>query len=420
VLSGTNYLPFSKYLGETRLSADAWGRQKVYQDKSLFEAKWTYDVTNRIWEESSVTGGVRTPIPLTGTYVSSFENSLRVLSGTVAGTGNAVCSKRAPAYQANRGHLYSTAGWMPNANGDANRRWGLFINGNGVYFELEGTGSSWELYAVRKNNGAPVRQPLKALILAKIQDFNPEHNNTYDIQFQWRSAGNYFWYVNQQLIYEEENLGQLTTLSMRMPALPVNYECITNDGVEYEMRLGCVDVTSEGGIQPQRLSFALSAGGIPGSFLNVTTSTYGSATIAMRIPRTVSYGGGTVENTRALVGNRVSSWTRDESVIALWIARDIVATNLDALTWSTVPDSINEYLIGGSGSALDVAFQLDAPNMFKVAEEAEDIEIKDKIENPDAEASPYYFMPGDILVVSCKPVGPNKENMTTIYLSEEI
>jgi hypothetical protein len=308
---------------------------------------------------------------------------------------------------------------MPSPSGDATRRWGLFINGNGIYYELEGDGLDWELYAVRKNNGVVTRQPLRALIIEKLPNFDPSKNNTYDVQFQWRSAGDYMWFVNQVLVYQEKNLGTLTGLSMRMPASPVNFEAITNDGVEYEMSFGCVDVSSEGGKVPLRQAFSIDTGGIQ-SMLTVNNSANGTAVLGLKIPRSVSYGGGTVENTQAVILDKLSSWTRDEADVTILIGRDINITNLDGLTWGQTPDSLTQFLVGGNGSALDVAYQTDVGSMTTVVSEAEEIEVKNIITNPDQEEAPYYATPGDIVVVAVRPLGNNKENTSTLYVSEEI
>ncbi len=49
--------PETKFiLGKNDLGNDAWGRQKVVFDYSLFHGIWTYDVPNRIWKQKNKTG----------------------------------------------------------------------------------------------------------------------------------------------------------------------------------------------------------------------------------------------------------------------------------------------------------------------------------------------------------------------------
>lgn len=145
--------PLQIQAGTSEISLDAWGRQKVYYDHSLFNSIFTYNVPNRNWEEVAVDAADGYTI-LTGTGVraTSEDGALKITSGTVADEGTALLSKRHPRYQPNRGHLYSTAGWFPNPTADGFRKWGLMCGclsdsrRTGVYFELEGNGSSSSLY----------------------------------------------------------------------------------------------------------------------------------------------------------------------------------------------------------------------------------------------------------------------------------
>lgn len=393
---------------------DAWGKQKVTTDFSLFHGIWTYDVPNRVWEEFSLTLGSYSPLTQTGTLVSSVDNMLEVKSGTVAGNGGAVFSKRHPRYQPNRGHLYSTALILPSATSNGVRKFGLFKNGNGVYFQLEGNGSTWTMYAVRKSNGTEEnKQDITSLLPS---GFDPEKNNVYDIQYQWRSAGDYFFYVNLESTYAEENLGTLSGTSIRLPALPVGYSAVTNTTTEIKILAGCVDVTSEGGKREGRQFASVSTG-----VALLKAGTAGTAMLAVRMPRNISYGGGTIENTRDIVASKLTGWSRDEASLQVWFARDTVATALGALTWAALPDSVTgEYLVGGNGSTLNTAFQSDKSSMQLVLNEWDDLEKKNVVINPDQSIAPFYVTPGDIMVCVIQTIAGNDDNATTLYLSEEI
>ena len=84
------------------------------------------------------------------------------------------------------------------------------------------------------------------------------------------------------------------------------------------MNFGCVDVTSEGGAMDSRQFASISTGD---SF--VTTSTNGAATLAIKLPRTITYNGNVVVNTRDVIANKLTSWTRDEASVQVWLARDL-------------------------------------------------------------------------------------------------
>jgi hypothetical protein len=396
------------------LQRDAWGKQKVTYDYSLFHGIFTYTVRDSIWEEYSLAGSTWTPLTTTGTRATSANGALSLKSGTVAGNGAVLRSKRSPRYQPNRGHLVSTACILPNPTGDGRRKWGLFSKENGVYFELEGDGSSWKMYAVRKSDGVvELREDITSLLPT---GFDPSKGHVYDIQFQWRGVGNYTWYINLQEVYKEDALGTRTSVSMRNPALPAAYECSTDTSTELELLAGCVDITSEGGVQEGRTFLSVSTGG------EVQIDKDGRAVIGIRLPRTVTTDdSATVENMKNVVATKIANWCRDESGVQAYIARDTVATNLNALGgWSSVDDSNVEYLIGGETTALDNAFQLDRSSMRLLLEEWIDIEEKNVIENPAAEDAPYYLTPGDILIVAVESFAGNKDTITTLYLAEEL
>ena len=407
-------------MGTSDLIVDAWGRQKVVNDYSLFHGVWTYDVPNRLWEEWSFTSGTYTPLAQTGTLVTSEDNMLCVSSGIVAGNGAQVRSKRNPRYQPNRGHLYSSSMIIPNAIGDGRRRFGLFCGcetfGNGVYFELEGDGSDWTLYAVRKSHGVIV---LREAITTPT-GYDPEKGHVYDIQYQWRGVGSYKFFINLEEVYVDAHLGTGTELSMRMPGLPAGFESVTDTTTELKMYCGCVDITSEGGLREGRQFASVSTGE---DLLQADAT--GRAMLGIYIPRQITYDGDLVPNTRDLVASKLAAWTRDEAAVQVWAARDINVTNLrDNVTWSILPDSTSNFAIGGendtTGSGLDAQFQLDRSNMQLVLNEWHDLEEKNVVINPDQDAAPFYITPGDILIIAVKSIGGNDLNATTLYLSEEL
>lgn len=403
------------------INLDAWERQKVIHDYSLFHALFTYDIPNRLWEEFAVdVSDDYTVLPQTGTNVSSVLGELRITSGAVADNGAALLSKRHPRYRPNRGHLYSTACWMPDPNFNGTRKWGFMcgcltdVRRSGVYFELEGNGSSHTLYAVLKSYG--VTKHRVDLTDKLPSGFDVSKSALYDIQYQWRGVGSYKFYVNQELIHTIENLQLTSELSLWNPALSVGFEAITNTTTPVEMRFGCVDITSEGGNVDSRQFNMISTGD---AVLNVDDTL--TPVLAIKIPRVVDYNAVTVVNTRDVVLSEVVTWTRDEAGTYVYAARDIVVPNLDALTWDPVNDSPLLSLIGGNGSALETAFDLDVGNMQLVLQEWTEVDRKNRITNPEQDDVPFYVTAGDIIVVAVKSIsGVGDTNTSTLYLSEEI
>lgn len=396
----------------------AWTVPKVAEDFSLFHGVWTYIVPNRVWEESSITAGTYAVLDSTGTLATSAGHLLEVASGTTANNGGYLRSKRNPRYQPNRGHHYSTAVIMPNATGDGIRKFGLFTAGtsydSGVYFELEGDGADWALYAVRKSNGTvKKRQDITSLMPS---GFDPEKGHVYDIKYHWRGVGNYYFFCDLELVYTDSILGTLTELSMAMPAVPVSFESVTHTTTELKLQIGCVDVTSEGGREEGRELLTINTGTIATNFHADSTPT---AMLAIKNPRTVSYGGNTVPNTRDVILSKVSAWVRDEASVYLYTARDNVATAIDANSWTAVSDSALLTQSGGDTSGLQTDFVTDDENMDLRVVESDDLEMKNVIDLSNDDA-PFYLTPGDILVVAVEALANDKDVTITVYMKEEL
>lgn len=401
-----------------RYNTDAWGRPKSVIDHSLFSASWTFEVSPAIWEEWSYTEGSGWT-PITGfTNASSTEHMLTVKSTTTQGGGCTIASKVHPKYQPNRGHLYSTAIMHPNVTDVGLSRFGLGSPIDGCFFEIEGNGTDWDIFAARRYNGAiETRVSVKEKLLANNPTFDPSKGHVYDIQFQWRGAGNFYFFVDLELVHTDEVLGNYTHLSMGDPALPAFFSSYcTQAGTERILQAGCVDITSEGGENYGRTSF----GSVyTGDSLVTLGNNVDTATIALRVPRYITYNGNPNKiNSRGAIMDKLITWTRDEGLTKVWLFRDVAATNLNGLTWL---DNGGEttHLTGGTASALNTAFQLDKANGLVIVSEWSDLDVKNIITNESAN-SPFNLTPGDILVVTVKCLNANVKSAASLYFSEEI
>ena len=412
----------------TDLTTDAWGRPKSIKDHSLFHALFTYDVPDRIWEEAAMDDlSIYTPLAITGTKAKSVNGMLELSSGTTQNNGASLIGKRHPRYQPNRGHLYSSSMFLPNPESDGTRKFGLSCGclsdtrRSGVYFELEGDGTDWKLYAVLKSYGViKERTDITKNIPGSI---DISKGNLFDIQYQWRGVGDYFFFLGQELVHVMNRVSKNDDLSLWNPALASGFEIFTRTTTEMIMRCGCVDITSEGGAGDSRQFASISTGE---DLLTVTTT--GTAVLALKIPRTLIYNSVEAVNTRDLIASRLVSWTKDEAAVQVYVARDTNLTALEAradnadesIGWKSLPDSTAYYMIGGTTSNLDSDFQADKSNMQLLLNEWEELEKKNNVINPDQENAPFYLTAGDYLVVVVKPIGANKLSASTLYLSEEI
>lgn len=403
-------------LWNKRYNKDAWGRPKAIHDYSIFSGTWTFGVPSRVWEEVSwdYINEIAVLQP-SFTKVSSREHMLSVLSGTSAGNGTVARTRKYMRYQPNRGQIFSTAVTCPNASANAIREWGLSTAQNGVLFELEGDGTDWDMFVTRRRSGIIVEKTsIKDFLPAS---FDPSKGQVYDIQYEWRGVGNFFFFVNLQLVYTMDVLGTLDFLSVSDPALPAAFVSTTlQEGSEYELLVGCVDISSEGGTDPKTLFGSIDTGN---ALLTCASSGVDTALLAIRVPRMLTYNSSTVFNSRGAFMDKLSTWTRDESLTKVYQFRSVSATNLNGITWTTLPDSNLQMAVGGSTSALHTAFLADIALGNKVVSEWADIDTKNIITN-DSKNSDFQVVPGDILVVSVAAITTNVKSSASLYFSEEL
>lgn len=295
-------------LTTTDLGKDAWGRPKTITDKSVFSSSFTYGIVDTHWV-----------LPSEATGIDSFcdeENGALVLrSGSTNGDYALLRSRRHPAYQPNRGHLYSTAALIldPSLTGFT-RRWGIYIEDatyqTGVLFELR----DGVMYGVTLTtyNGVKSRKE----VILDYSSYNIENGALFDIQFQWRGVGDYFFYINQELVGTVRNLGVAdpdNKLTIVNPTLPCKYESINTGGTgNAEMRFGCVDITSEGGGEVKTRP------GFVDTATNVAIATTATPVLIIHAP--LDFKG--VHNTRGIKLNALSVGSDAGSVVKGFLTRD--------------------------------------------------------------------------------------------------
>lgn len=311
-------------IGSGDLQIDAWGSPKVSVVRSLDHGLFTYDISPLLW--FIYQNGVQV---YTSTNVVS-TNGEAIVTGNAAVPLARLESRLCPRYQPNRGHLFSTALWMPNKLNDGIRRFGLGTNENRVYFKLTSDG---KVYACLRSNNVETYE--QEVITTGVANFDVEKGNVYDVQYQWRGVGNYYFYINLQLVHVISNLGTLTALSLANPALPQFFESerITQD---VSMYIGCADTSSEnGGPSLEQYTAAYSEA--------VSTTGADKPILVLRNPLLI--GGKT--NTRTIVISTVKVTSDKKCVVKIWRTRD--ATGITGAT----------YVANGNGSYVET----DSTNM---------------------------------------------------------
>lgn len=306
---------------ESDITSDAWGRPKYVEDFTLFHGLFTYNVPSQIWLKYENGTEVST-----STRITSSNGAASISSGATATNTAFLRSKRHPRYQPNRWHIWSTALFLPSPSATWKRQFWLKNTITGVYFQLE----DWALYAVILNDSTEKVKQLIDLSEIGLTVSDLQYWHLYDIQFQWRGVWDYFFYIDQQLVYKTSFLGAITSLTVENPAISAWFYAENTDWTEVAINVGCVDISTEWGKRE---------GATYVSVANSTTKAVNTAdypVIVAHIKDTLN----SLPNTRDVLALR-TTWSSDQrSYMKAYITRDGAAITgasySDAQTWSGV------------------------------------------------------------------------------------
>lgn len=366
--------------GAGDMALDAWGLQKIVHPNSLFHSAFTFNVPVKKWTSSI--NGVEENLE-TSTLVTSTNGKLSVKTLANNGDVTYLHSRRHPRYQPNRGHVYSMSAFVPVPTDNAVEDFGLFTDTDGVFFRIHTDG---KLYACLQSNGVLVHEDLiKFPCSFDDEPLDYSKGNVYDIQFQWRGAGNYRFFAGNpktgklEVIHEIKNLNKLTSLTMQNPSLPASFR-VTSLGDAGEIQSGCVDITSEGGAlmhmqyeSAKSIEKAVSGTNIP--------------VLIIHSPNTISGKMNTVDG----MLSRVSGSSDKRAIFQIWSTRD--ATAFTGASFNTVGfGSYVEFDV--AATAVDTA-KLKFITAFRV-----EANSYVPVENPAKDNIDFFFIHGDYIVIT--------------------
>jgi len=369
-------------LGAGDLTLDAWGAQKVVQDRSIFHGMFTFDVPPSMWlvEED----GVEIPVT-TSTRAVSVSGMLQISSGATATNTCHLESRRHPRYQPDRGLKWAASAGFKDASLDGVLKAGLIVDSeNGVYFKTKGDG---KLYACVMNDGVETHEEEIVFLF----DIDITKGNIYDIQMQWRGVGNMKFYAGNpstgllSLVHTITFLNTLDEeLSIRNPAMSLGFHA-ENVSQEVGMWCGCVDVTSEGG-DVDREQYGeysedntVSAG---------TTTAIGSIVLAIRNPTTAPNG---KINTRDLRLARITITASKKATYKVYQTRDTSA--ITATSWDT-------FKTGSFVEKATTITAVDTSLMEEFSTFKNAAAIPNEKVNPASETIDFFSVHGDYIVVA--------------------
>lgn len=347
------------------LGADAWGRNKMISDKSLFHGINTLGIQKEVWKKL-----------LDGTEVTdgSIDANITDINGAtcvksdVLGNRYTLQSLQHPGYQPNRGHLFSDSSWIPNAN---NGKFGAVVRTT-----VDG---------VTTETFREIGSVIATTLTVDGIDYDLSKGNVHDIQIQWRGVGNFVTYVNLENVDNNEVLGTLSDLSVSNPSLPVRYEAVKGphtlgglartgsavrfgigteengilleyqytDNADAIVYMGCCDISTEGGTdESQVLGSAVVKRFVTHTGANSTEVAEEYAVLAFRVPagRLINgtVGTHTVYNTRDIQINGFDIKANDEGDFSVYRTRDPAAITTNA--WETNWSDDVEIAVGTSGA----------------------------------------------------------------------
>lgn len=387
----------TKQLGTNDFAYDIWGHAQSVSPVTRFHGMWTFDIPQKTWlvYEDDVEIA---PASVTGCVSSSGGAFLDTGTGG-AGTFASVLlsSRRHVRYQPNRGHHFATALILPDAGNDGTAEWGLFseLSGtieNGCFFRLEADGT---LSAVIVSNNVETYD--QAIDTSAITGFDVTKGNLYDIRFQWRGMGDFFWYINQELVHQTSLLGTRTTISIQNPALPASFK-VSNTTEDQSMLIGCVDISSEGGsvdhLQYNQVSHERTTG-----------TTNEIPILSIKSPATIN----SKRNTRDSRLLRVVAFASAKVTINVYFTRD--ATALTGASFSAIGNG--SYMESDTTATAITTAKAENIGTFRVP--ANDTKFLD---NPDSDRIEFFITHEDYVIVTSKDA--NTTVGVTIEYGEEI
>jgi len=366
-------LPFQAHRLPKR---DAWGKDKVVQDFSLFHALFTFDIPKAQFRV--VENGVEVQ-----ESTNAFSENGMMRMSTAGKDTVEVSSYRHPRYQPNRGILYSASWIMPDFEKDGTAEFGVF-NGDengGIESGLFFRANKGRLFAVRvTRTSSGVVESLMQFDLPEGADLTK--GCLYDIQGQWRGIGSYLFMVTTVVgttVLVMPLLGTLDAISVDNPALRIAQRVVPGTE-EITIYCGCIDYTSEGGVN-EKLQYASTY-----AIDKIVSSNAGL--IAVRIPTRIG----------------IRTYSRDAQLVRISIQADKKADY--ALYLSRNPASVTAtgWTVINSGSYIESTSTISAVNLglsrlitpFSVA--ANTIVERD---NPFPEKISFHLTAGDILFLVC-------------------
>ena len=306
-------------------NTDAWFRNKAVTDKSILHGVFTYNVPGSKWYE------MIDDVEQAAFVSATSDNGKLLLASGTLNQKRGLRTFRHPRYEPNKGHLWSDSAFFPTASAAGERSMGLFTSEAGVMFRLR----AGVLYGVVRTTIDSVTTDTETVIDIPT-GVDLSKGNVFDIQYQWRGVGTFFFYINLLKVAAVGAFSTTTDLSIFNPALPIAFESI-NQGDAVTLEVGCVDVSSEGGDNGDNTFGAISTSTESAS---IAISGFNQPVLVVRSKKTFN----SLLNTRDVVALFALAYADQRSVFRVWATRDATAITLNDQSYQDFGDGHLEFL----------------------------------------------------------------------------
>lgn len=215
-----------------------------------------YNIDPLTYSTSSVTGGTITHVP--------NESSIQMAVTTSSGSFARLRTNEYFRYQAGKNTVLLTSVYHSNTgNTNQIRRWGLFDDNDGLFYQL--SGQSFSLVRRSSTSGSVSEQSISQSLwnVDKMNGSGPSginlditKSNIYEIHFQWLGAGIVRWYIDNYLVHVMNNYNTFASPYIKRAVLPLSWEVEnTAASTAANMKYICSSLSSEGGHTPPFFTF---------------------------------------------------------------------------------------------------------------------------------------------------------------------
>lgn len=253
-------------LGQSTSLRDDLGRQFIYTNQgelrvsqaiTLADLINKYEIDGRLYSQQTATGGTIVHVP--------EESGIRLSVTGSNGSSSLLRTNTFYRYQAGK-TVRGTFTVYHADTGQTNqiRRWGIFDDNDGVFFQLSGT----TLSVVRRSSvsGSPVEETVnQASWNSDVMDGTGTSNinldvtdgSFYQITYQWLGYGIITFLINGYIVHRFTTYNIRPEPFMRTGQLPLSWEVVnTGASTGSSMTYVCGNIVLEGGDEPANITYS--------------------------------------------------------------------------------------------------------------------------------------------------------------------